>query len=64
MKQSLYNNYFDVDVFDNVIVVVPVWVSVNISVVKFHAVLALCGFIHICEIYKPFLRWLKTIFEI
>jgi hypothetical protein len=63
VKQSLYNNCFDV-VFDYLIVVVPVWVSVNISVVKFHAVLALCGFIHICEIYKPFLRWLKTIFEI
>ena len=43
MKQSLYNNCFDVDVFDNLIVVVAVSVSVNISVVKFHAVLALCS---------------------
>jgi hypothetical protein len=47
VKQSLYNNCFDVDVFDNLIVVVPVWVSVNISVVKFHAVLALC-----CRFYS------------
>jgi hypothetical protein len=47
VKQSLYNNCFDVDVFDNLIVVVPVWVSVNISVVKFHAVPALC-----CRFYS------------
>jgi hypothetical protein len=57
VKQSLYNNCFDVDIFDNLIVVVPVWVSaVNISVVKFYAVLAcVVGFIHICGIFKPFL---------
>jgi hypothetical protein len=36
----IIDNNFDVDVFNNLIIVVPVWISVNISLVKFHSVLA------------------------